>query len=54
MKNALFHGQVSFKIEMGSRKTFMAKPQGNYGVALGFSDGHNTGIYTYEFLFSMR
>ena len=31
-----------------------AQPQGNYGVALGFSDGHNTGIYTYEFLFSMR
>jgi len=26
------------------------KPVGNYGVAFTFSDGHNTGIYTWKFL----
>lgn len=26
------------------------KPVGNYAYHLGFSDGHNTGIYTLEFL----
>ncbi len=27
-----------------------AAPVGNYGLALKFSDGHDTGIYSYEFL----
>lgn len=31
-----------------------AEPQGNYAIALGFSDGHSTGIYTYEFLNEIR
>jgi DUF971 family protein len=26
------------------------KPVGNYAYAIGFSDGHNTGIYTFELL----
>ena len=26
------------------------KPVGNYAYSIGFSDGHNTGIYTLEFL----
>jgi DUF971 family protein len=26
------------------------KPVGNYAISLGFSDGHGTGIYRYEFL----
>lgn len=27
-----------------------AEPTGAYGVTLGFSDGHSTGIYAYSFL----
>src|SRR5258706_16135328 len=26
------------------------KPVGNYAISIGFSDGHGTGIYRYEFL----
>ena len=27
-----------------------AEPQGHYAIALGFSDGHNSGIFTFEYL----
>lgn len=29
------------------------KPVGNYGIAPLFSDGHNTGIYTWAFLYKL-
>ena len=29
------------------------EPVGNYGIKLHFSDGHNTGIYTWEYLREM-
>jgi DUF971 family protein len=29
------------------------EPIGNYAVKLHFSDGHNTGIYTWELLYDM-
>jgi DUF971 family protein len=31
-------------------KILEMKPVGNYAYAIGFSDGHNTGIYTLELL----
>jgi DUF971 family protein len=31
-------------------KILEMKPVGSYAYAIGFSDGHNTGIYTLEFL----
>lgn len=27
-----------------------AEPAGSYGISLGFSDSHSTGIYTYDYL----
>jgi DUF971 family protein len=29
------------------------KPIGNYGICPTFSDGHNTGIYTWDFLYKL-
>jgi DUF971 family protein len=29
------------------------RPVGNYGICPTFSDGHNTGIYTWEFLYEL-
>jgi DUF971 family protein len=29
------------------------RPMGNYAIALVFSDGHNSGIYTWDFLYKL-
>ena len=29
------------------------EPIGNYAIKLGFDDGHNTGIYSWEFLYKL-
>ena len=29
------------------------EPVGNYAIRIGFSDGHNTGIYSWEFLYEV-
>ena len=34
-------------------KVLAMKPVGNYAYSIAFSDGHNTGIYTFEFLRSL-
>ena len=32
---------------------FKLEPVGNYAIRVHFSDGHNTGIYSWEYLFSL-
>lgn len=36
--------------DLAPLKLLGAKPVGQYAYSLDFSDGHNTGIYTFEFL----
>ena len=42
-------------IEQGKKDIEITKiePIGNYAIALSFSDGHNTGIYSWNFLYEL-
>ncbi len=46
------HGATESKLEVGKQKVqiLALTPQGNYGVKISFSDGHDTGIYTWDYL----
>lgn len=46
------HSPVEKKTVPGKRAVTIAtiEPVGNYAVRIGFSDGHNTGIYSWETL----
>ncbi len=52
---ALGHGPGQEILQIG--KEFVAieaiKPIGNYGISPVFSDGHNSGIYTWELLYKL-
>ena len=49
------HGPGQEKLETGKEEVFIMqiKPVGNYAVVLVFSDGHDTGIYTWETLYHL-
>jgi len=46
------HGQGQEVLQTGKRNVLIntLEPVGHYGVKLHFSDDHNTGIYTWEYL----
>ena len=46
------HGQGQEVLQTGKRDVKLSKiePVGHYGVKLHFDDGHNTGIYTWDYL----
>lgn len=46
------HGYGQEKLQTGKRNVALrgVEPVGNYGVKLQFSDGHDTGIYTWNYL----
>lgn len=46
------HGAGQEVLQTGKRNVLMTAidPVGNYAVQLHFSDGHNTGIYTWDYL----
>ena len=52
---ALGHAPGQETLQVG--KEFVAiesiRPIGNYGIAPNFSDGHNSGIYTWELLYKL-
>ncbi len=52
---AMGHAPGQETLQVG--KEFVAidsiRPVGNYGIAPTFSDGHNTGIYTWELLYKL-
>ncbi|NOQ14505.1 MAG: DUF971 domain-containing protein, partial [Methyloprofundus sp.] len=52
---ALGHAPGQETLQVG--KEYVAiesiKPIGNYGIAPSFSDGHNSGIYTWELLYKL-
>ncbi|NOR80904.1 MAG: DUF971 domain-containing protein [Methyloprofundus sp.] len=52
---ALGHAPGQETLQLG--KEFVAidsiRPIGNYGIAPNFSDGHNSGIYTWELLYKL-
>ncbi|CAA9889905.1 conserved hypothetical protein [Candidatus Methylobacter favarea] len=52
---ALGHGPGQEILQVGKEDvTFKAiKPIGNYAIAPVFSDGHNTGIYTWDLLYKL-
>lgn len=46
------HGAGQEVLQLGKREVGMAalEPVGNYAVQPTFTDGHNTGLYTFEYL----
>ena len=46
------HGPGQEVLQTGKRQVGLAalEPVGNYAVKLGFSDGHDTGLYSWEYL----
>ena len=46
------HGYGQEKLQTGKRSVALVgvEPVGNYGVKLLFNDGHDTGIYTWNYL----
>jgi DUF971 family protein len=49
------HSPSERKLVAGKRNVSIAKiePIGNYAVRIDFSDGHNTGIYTWHYLYEL-
>lgn len=49
------HGQGQEVLQVGKRDVGIAAidPVGNYAVQLTFSDGHNTGLYSWEYLYKL-
>ena len=47
------HGPGQEKLQTGMREVELAglEPVGNYAVLPAFSDGHNTGIFTWDYLY---
>lgn len=47
------HGPGQETLQTGKREVTLTglEPVGNYGVQPGFSDGHDTGIFTWEYLY---
>jgi DUF971 family protein len=49
------HGPGQEILQVGKQNVGISdiRPIGNYGICPTFSDGHNTGIYTWEFLYEL-
>ncbi|MCG2584972.1 gamma-butyrobetaine hydroxylase-like domain-containing protein [Massilia sp. TS11] len=49
------HGPGQEVLQVGKREVGVValEPVGNYGVQPTFSDGHNTGIYTWDYLYQL-
>lgn len=49
------HGPGQAVLQTGKEKVLITEivPVGNYGVKLVFDDGHNTGIYTWDYLYQL-
>ncbi|HMM47378.1 MAG TPA: DUF971 domain-containing protein [Thiobacillaceae bacterium] len=49
------HGPGQEVLQVGKREVLVnaAEPVGLYGINLTFSDGHNTGIYSWEYLYDL-
>ncbi|MBV8667515.1 MAG: DUF971 domain-containing protein [Burkholderiaceae bacterium] len=49
------HGPGQEVLQTGKREVLVTalEPVGNYAVQPHFSDGHNTGIYSWEYLYSL-
>jgi DUF971 family protein len=52
---ALGHGPGQEVLQLDKQDVTIAsiKPVGNYGITPAFSDGHDTGIYTWELLYKL-
>ena len=49
------HGPGQETLQVGKKNVFIAgiEPVGNYAVVLRFSDGHDTGIYSWDYLYDL-
>lgn len=49
------HGKGQEVLQYGKRQVQLASvtPVGHYGVQLAFDDGHNTGIYAWDYLYRL-
>ncbi|MEQ1837404.1 MAG: DUF971 domain-containing protein [Candidatus Nitrotoga sp.] len=49
------HGKGNEKLQFGKRQVNLLSvhPVGSYALKLSFDDGHNTGLYTWEFLYDL-
>ena len=49
------HGQGQEKLQVGKKNVAIdhIEPVGNYSVCLFFSDQHNTGIYSWDYLYDL-
>jgi|ERR1700690_1628891 DUF971 family protein len=49
------HGQGQEKLQVGKKNVAIdhIEPVGNYAVCLFFSDQHNTGIYSWDYLYDL-
>ena len=49
------HGAGQEVLQLGKREVGMAglEPVGNYAVQPTFSDGHNSGLYTFDYLYKL-
>ncbi len=46
-------GQETLQVDKEQVSIEAIRPMGNYGIAPDFSDGHNSGIYTWELLYKL-
>jgi len=49
------HGKGNEKLQFGKSQVNLLSvhPVGSYALKLSFDDGHNTGLYTWEFLYEL-
>lgn len=49
------HGEGQEVLQTGKRHVTISglEPSGNYALKIHFSDGHNTGLYTWSYLFDL-
>lgn len=49
------HGPGQEKLEIGKEQVSIEEitPVGNYAIKLSFSDGHDTGLYSWDFLYNL-
>jgi DUF971 family protein len=52
---AVGHGPGQETLQSGQEEVAITdiRPVGNYGIAISFSDGHDTGIYTWDLLYKL-
>jgi DUF971 family protein len=49
------HGPGQEVLQVGKRDVLLTEvePMGSYAIKLGFDDGHDTGLYTWEYLYEL-